>query len=164
MAATITVLRTPQTARVAVATFVGDSNYQTGGYSLNARHFGFTELSGVILQKVTSGSVHLLATWDPDTEKLLLAYPVGGDADDAPLTPAVPSLADTDDLVPLEDAMQREPYASMGLAPGVETTLELEGEGLVVDRASNFVPGGGIELPKGADASGVTVRVLGIGY
>lgn len=164
MTATKTVLRAPQTARVAVLTFVGDTAYPAGGYPLHAYDFGFTELSGVLPQVTKSSDVHLLAVWNPDTERLLLAYPVGGDADDAPVTPAAPSLADVDDLVEIEDAMQREPYLSMERVPSVETTMELEAEGFVVDRSSNFVPGGGIELPNLADASGVTVRVLGIGY
>ena len=163
MSATKTVLRTPARAMVAVMTFTGDDSYPEGGYPLHAIDFTFTELSGIFVQKVRSGDQFLEAHWDPDTERLLFYYPTGGSST-APTTPADPELSSVDDLVEVSTVMQKEPYASLERAPGVELDLELEGEGLVIDTTNSMTPGGGKELPEGADLSGVTARVLAMGY
>lgn len=163
MAISVTPQRTPARAMVSVIVVALDEAYPEGGYLLTARDFGFTELSGVICQKVRSGEQHLGAVWDPDTEKLLVFYPTGGTGP-VSTSPADPTLDSVTDLVMAETKMQQEPYASMGRAPGVELDLELEGSGLVIDTSTDLSPGGGKECIEGTDLSAVTVRVMGIGY
>lgn len=135
MALTTVSQRTPARAMVSVLTVTGDTDYPFGGYALTAINFGFTELSAVIVQAVKSDRLHLDATWDPDTEKLMFLVPGSIVADDSE---AVDTLDDLD------------------LTPA--------GGDVDVDEAFTSTTGTLREIPPGGDASGFSARVAGIGY